>query len=139
MMLITMTMMACRTMVPSQSSSQHDSIVHHSVFNVHHSAIKDTIAVLDSVSVYERSDTVYINHLRTEWRERIISKTDTVMLTDTVRIELRDTLHIPAEPSRIGNEKARMSSWCKWLLWANVVLVLYWIGKRMLRLYFVRL
>ncbi len=93
-------MMGCRTQALSQRSSQHDSIATHSMSNIRHSAIRDTIAVFDSVHIHEHSDTVYIKHLRTKWRERIIIQTDTLQLTDTVRIELHDTIQtiIPSAP-----------------------------------------
>jgi hypothetical protein len=79
---ITLFLTACRTVRETTADSRQTEHLAGSVQTVRDSV---TVYRLDSVFVRETGDTVYIDRLRMEYRDRL--RTDTLTVTDTVRVE----------------------------------------------------
>ena len=56
--------------------------------------LRDSIYLHDSIFVRIRADTVYLEKWHTKWREREVTKTDTVQI-ESVRVETKEVRYIP--------------------------------------------
>ena len=75
---------------------------------------RDSIYLHDSIFVYIRADTVYLEKWHTRWRDRETVKTDTVTLTET-KIETVEKPYVP--------------SFYKYCTAFAILFVLYWLVK----------
>ncbi len=85
-----------------------------SLYNAHHSQHfrQDTIHVLDSVFIRAYGDTVYVDRLRTEWREKVRIETDTVYIDKVVKEVI---------------VKSKIPAWCWWNLGILVLIAVIFI------------
>ncbi len=154
LLLITLCLATCRTM-PTLIASRQSQIEHDSISKVQHRTVehsnlltleRDTTYILDSVRLELRHDTVYHTRWRTEFRDRLVYHTDTLLCHDTIRIDTYS--QTVSSDSIIFTEKKLLSSrgngtgatltWCwKMLIWNTVVVVLmvvfYILRKQLLR------
>ncbi len=82
---------------------------------------RDTTYVLDSVHVETRNDTVYHNHWRTEYRDRLIEKTDTIEQYHAITEFVRNT---EEEKETKEIEITKVPRWCWRLLVWNIIILL---------------
>ncbi len=116
-----------------RSHIEHDSVSERNRQSsiVNFQLVKDTVFVLDSVQLETRHDTIYHTRWRTEFRDRLVEKIDTVIICDMLRMDIRsqtfamDSIMIAEKnvPS-CGERKQVVPSWCWWLLAINVVVVI---------------
>ena len=83
----------------------------------------------DSVYVRIRADTVEVVRWRTEYRDRIVNQTDTIVKTEIRHIR---------EPVEVEVVKYRVPSWAWWLLGIVIIYAFLrlclWILKKYLRM-----
>ncbi len=80
-------------------------------------ASRDTVHVLDSVIIQARNDTVYVDRWRTEWRDRVVERLDTVV------IEKHDSIYIASDSISPpgGDKRGAIPRWCWGLLMGNIL------------------
>ncbi len=93
---------------------------------------KDARYVLDSVLVETRNDTVYHTRWRTEYRDRVVERRDTVRLSRSVAELVRTSKESSEWQTDIQVEK-RIPPWCWWLLVGNVLFVGLWVAWKIYR------
>ncbi len=71
---------------------------------------RDTVHVTDSVLIYAQGDTVYRDRWRTEWRERIVIK--------------GDTIYLDKEVEKVVVEE-KVPPWCWWILGFFLCIVMF--------------
>ena len=92
---------------------------------VRHTVSRDSVFLRDSVSVFQRGDTVFRDRWHIRWRDHWL--TDTLAVRDTVPVV------VPVERERTWAERTALT-WF-WPLVAVCVLVLGWrVGVRVLKL-----
>lgn len=90
--------------------------------------IKDSIHILDSVFLYSRNDTVFLNKYRYMYKDKLIK--DTVNVTDTIRVPY---------PVEIEKEVNRLNSFQSFQIWCGRILLLIllgWFGIFLAKQYF---
>ncbi len=106
---------------------------------------RDTTHVMDSVRIETRNDTVFHTRWRTEYRDRVVERIDTIVQRDTIRVETfsqsvsSDSIFISERASpALEHDKYLLPSWCrrllKWNIFAVIILfLLYLLRKQLLR------
>ena len=83
---------------------------------------RDSIIVRDSVIVFARADTVYKERWRTEYKDRVVTKTDTLVQEVERLVE-----------KRVVEEKRVVPRWCYGLLGLLLLTVLAAIAATIIR------
>lgn len=90
----------------------------------------ETSAALDStyrhdsiyIREYARGDTVYLDHWRERWRERVVVKTDTVYRDREVTVQLPPERYVPRAVKGLA-----------WTGAATITVLLLWVAWRICR------
>ena len=83
---------------------------------------RDSIIVRDSVIVFARADTVYKERWRTEYKDRVVTKTDTLVQEVERLVE-----------KRVVEERKVVPRWCWWCLGTTIFLLLAAIAATIIR------
>ena len=79
-------MSGCRTQSHTLSTSASNRTAAHTQ--------RDSIYLPDSIFVRIRADTVYLEKWHTRWREKEITRTDTIQV-ESIRIETKEVRYVP--------------------------------------------
>ena len=105
----------CKATAPVVSVPRNDSVV------VRNRLERDSVYVRDSVIVRLKADTVYIERWKSRWRERAVTRTDTVWRDREVVVTLPPERYVPA-----------FYRWCTRVLIVAVVLLTGYLLFRLL-------
>lgn len=67
--------------------------------SAHHERDSVVYIVRDSTVVRHQRDTIVIERIRDRWRDRLVTRTDTVVRTDTLRSAIVQRVEVPAPRS----------------------------------------
>ncbi len=115
-----------------------DSIVEREIFESEKvgSFERDTTYVMDSVRIETRNDTVYHTRWRTEYRDRVVERRDTVRLSHSALAVSHSEKDTQTE-TKVHVERRGLSWYWKLLIWNVVIVVMivvfYLLRKQLLR------
>ena len=112
---LVLAMAGCKTYQASSESNKTD--IERSERNE-----RDSIYIRDSVIVFARADTVYKERWRTEYKDRVVTKTDTLVQEVERLVE-----------KRVVEEKRVVPRWCWWCLGTTILLLLAGIAATIIR------
>ncbi len=117
--------------------STTDSVAEHvsQLSTAHYQLVKDTVAVLDSVVLETRNDTVFHTRWRTEYHDRVVERIDTVEVRDTVELR-HSAFGVSHSETETVQVERRVPPWCWWLLIWNIIALVLWLAWRIYKFKF---
>lgn len=115
LLILSMLTVSCKTYQASSESNKTD-IERKDKYE------RDSIIVHDSVIVFARADTVYKERWRTEYKDRVVTRTDTLVQEVERLVE-----------KRVVEERKVVPRWCWWCLGTTIFLLLAAIAATIIR------
>ena len=81
--------------------------------------LRDSIYIHDSVSMFQKGDTVWKESIKTVYKDRIMK--DSILITDSVKIEI-------PYPVEVIKEVNRLNSFQSFQIWCGRIILLILIG-----------